>query len=965
MKKSLLLLFALFLCSFPAIAQPGQLDLTFNAGGIGAYGGAPPPSGYSSAAQCIVYKSRIYQSGANANKIVIIGRFTSFNGVPSEYIARLNSDGSVDTSFVGPDFTSGYLYVAEILPDDKILVGGVFTVGGYSNFARLNPDGSLDTTFNPVASGQKGTNGEVHALLVQNDGRILVGGAFSSYNTTGKRMLRLMPDGLPDPTFNGSGTFNGEVRTIALQGSQILVGGFFSGFTGFTKAKIVRLTDNGSYDSTFNPGGTGATGGTAVFDIKVLDDKIFVAGKFDYYNGVNKRSIVRLNSDGTLDAAFNTGNIGVTSLESNTGVGSGYNVFSLCIQPDGKILLGGNFTQYNGVNVPKGMARIYQDGERDLTFVTGSGFTGGTLVYEGKSVARDLVLQSDGKIIVGGDFTQYNGINRRMLARILTRDCASSAQFSEESGWADDLLPMDAYTFTLISSGSYTIPSGTHLHACELEIKSGASLTVSANASITVEGKIVNNGTFIIEDSGSLVQVNDNAVNSDLGSSTFLMKRITKPVKRYDFTYWSSPVKTITANTVSPGTLSDKYFKFNTATNLWQVIPGGNEAMTPGRGYIIRAPQSFSTTVPAYYTAIFSGKPNNGIVNQPITVDGANKWNLLGNPYPSSIDALKFVSAPENAGLGGTVYLWTHFTPLTYDVPTGYYLYASADYATYNQTGYVAPTGYSEPFNGKIAAAQSFFIEGLVNASTATFKNSMRSADGNNQFLRLANATQSVQEKHRIWLNLTNSQGAFNQTLIGYLNGATNGVDRDFDGKTFSGNYVSLYSIGETDKFTIQGRALPFDPSDEIPLGYKATIAGEFSISIAAFDGLFTNQNVYLKDNLLNSIHDIKSAPYTFNSAIGEFNSRFVLVYQTQALGTPDAVISKLEVAVSDWVSIRSKDQQIQKVTVYDLAGRRIYDLKDIAAREVTLSGLQKNNAALLMHIILQDGSQSTQKVLF
>lgn len=954
------------LCAITSWSQPGQLDVLFNFNGIGAYGGTPPPATLNPSIQAIVYKSQIYAEGEHLDKIIIVGRFTSFNGVPRQYIARLHADGQVDPTFVGPAFGGGnnYIYETLILPNGKILVGGVFNTGPYQNFARLNPDGSLDTTFNPSPVTLRGANGPVHAMLPMDDGRILVGGSFTTYNNVNKRFLRLLEDGTPDPTFNTAQTTNGEVRTIALQDDKILIGGFFSAYGPNAKAKVVRLLENGDFDATFNVGGTGATGGTAVFDIQLVDDHIFVAGKFTHFNGHTKRGIVRLFEDGQLDPAFNAGNIGVTSWDSTAGAGSGYTVFALCLQPDGKILIGGNFTQYNGTNIPKGLARIYQNGERDLTFVTGSGFTGGTGVYEGRSVVRDVVLQQDGKIVVGGDYTAYDGVSRRMLARIITRDCSSSAQYTATEGWADGLLPSSPYTYTLIASGTYTIPSGQHLQACDLEVLPGAKLVIGANASITVSGKIVNSGSITIEDSGSLVQTDDEAENTNLGSATFLMKRVTRPVKRFDFTYWSSPVEAITLHAVSPATLSDKYFKFNTPASQWQVIPGGLEPMSPGRGYIIRAPQSFSVSTPSVYTAQFTGKPTNGVVQQPVYATADHRWNLLGNPYPSAIDATAFTMDPLNASVGGTIYLWTHLTPLTLDVPSGYYIYAASDYATFNQTGYVKPNGFEAvEFDGMIAAGQGFFIEGLANG-TATFNNAMRVGHTNDQFFRIS----APVEKHRIWLNLSNTQGAFNQTLIGYVEGATNNWDRDFDGRALSGNHVAIYSLSDSEKFTIQGRALPFDVNDVVPIGYRSNLAGTFSIGLDHADGHFATASVavYLQDHVLSVLHNLSDGPYVFETGTGVYDSRFSIVYQTQALGQQEWQRGNLFVAsTTSGLAIQSGLGNISGVEVYDTLGKRLYAADGIQTPDYIITALEARKAPLLVRITLADGSQLTRKILF
>lgn len=982
MKTKLLLVFTMLCSALQLWAQPGQLDLTYNpAPNVGAFGGTPPPATQNSSAECIVYRSRIYTSGPNIDKIIIVGRFTSFNGTARKYIARLTPNGTIDPTFTGPAFSNGFLYTAQILPDGKILVAGDFTVGGYSSLARLNEDGSLDTTFNPTGTTLKGANNWVLSVEQMPDGRILAGGTFTQYNgVTNKRMIRLLEDGTPDPTFSAAGTVNGEVRAICLQDDKILVGGFFSGFSGYAnKNKIVRLNADGSYDTTFNTSGNGATGGTAVFDIKLLDGKIFIGGKFNSFNGVDKRSIARLLPNGDLDPDFNVGNIGVTNPESNAGIGHGYNIFSICVQPDGKLLLGGNFTQYNGENIPKGLARIYQDGSRDLTFVTGTGFTGGTLVYEGKSVVRHMALQTDGRIVVGGDFTQYNGTNRRMSARIKTRDCDSSTQYLSESGWADETLPTTSAQMALIHSGTYTIPTGLHLVCCDLQINSGASLVIASGASLSVHGNITNNGVFIVEDAGSLVQVNDNATYSTLGSGIFISKRNTTPVKRYDYTYWSSPVQSTTLYNVSPNTLSDKFYKFNATGNNWVGIPNGAETMSRGKGYIIRAPQTHSITAPSVFTALFTGRPNNGVITTPIGVSGTNKWNLIGNPYPSAIDIASVLSDPANSGVGGTIYLWTHNTPLTYDLPTGYYLYTSDDYATYNSTGYVTPGGFSpSTFDGKIASGQGFFVEGLTHNSTVTFRNSMRVAENNTQFFRTssefaANAVETPQsdqpiEKSRFWLNLTNTQGAFNQMLVGYVTGATNGVDRDFDGTKMSGNYVSLYSMIDSEKFTINGRSLPFDQDDKVKLGYKVTVAGTFSISLAQMDGLFIaeDNDIFLRDRRYKVDHNLKESAYEFTSAVGEFNDRFEIVYRSRTTNlVSDKMIPNIVASVNRNTISVNAEENIQRVDVYDITGKKLFTADNINGLVANLEGIPQTHTVLLLSILLEDGRQETKKVLF
>jgi hypothetical protein len=135
-------------------------------------------------------------------------------------------------------------------------------------------------------------------------------------------------------------------------------------------------------------------------------------------------------------------------------------------------------------------------------------------------------------------------------------------------------------------------------------------------------------------------------------------------------------------------------------------------------------------------------------------------------------------------------------------------------------------------------------------------------------------------EKHRIWLNFSNAEGAFKQLLVGYATGATNGWDKLFDSVTIDSNpYVDFYSINLGKRLTIQGRALPFLTTDEIPLGYKTTIVGTFNITIDHVDGLFVNQDIFLKDLVTGVTHNLKNGTYSFTTAAGRFDDRFVLLY--------------------------------------------------------------------------------------
>ena len=224
----------------------------------------------------------------------------------------------------------------------------------------------------------------------------------------------------------------------------------------------------------------------------------------------------------------------------------------------------------------------------------------------------------------------------------------------------------------------------------------------------------------------------------------------------------------------------------------------------------------------------------------------------------------------------------------------------------------------------------------MTNGTTAnvTFNNSMRvGVEGkNNQFFKVANKekTTLANEKHRVWLNLTDNNGAFSQTLIGYEAGATLGLDRNYDGQSFGGNGVTFYSVIPESQLTIQGRSLPFDENDQVQLGYNSAVSGTLSVRIDHIDGLFTSQNIYLEDKVLNVIHDLKANPYIFTTGVGDFNNRFVLRYSNKTLGVKDlAYENAVDVRYIRSTKIlnilnNAKNTTFDSVSLYSIDGKSI-----------------------------------------
>jgi hypothetical protein len=294
------------------------------------------------------------------------------------------------------------------------------------------------------------------------------------------------------------------------------------------------------------------------------------------------------------------------------------------------------------------------------------------------------------------------------------------------------------------------------------------------------------------------------------------------------------------------------------------------------------------------------------------------------------------------------------------------YNYTVNDYATVNSLGATttATTGGTTPTQ-YIASGQSFFISAETNGNV-TFDNSMRVANNNGNFYRDANNTEST-ESQRLWLNLSNNNGGFSQLLVGYAQGASLGWDRGFDGEALAGNAVKFYSLGADKKLTIQGRPWPFKEEDIVPLGFKATAQGNYTIGIDHFDASFNTSNVYLEDKALNLIHNLKTTPYSFTSAVGTFDNRFVLRYTENTLSSNDNSVIENSVVIyaNDKLRVNSTLEPIKEVVIYDVLGRLLVNGKKVNANQFTATTLNPTNSTLIVKVTLENNIVITKKVIY
>lgn len=526
-------------------------------------------------------------------------------------------------------------------------------------------------------------------------------------------------------------------------------------------------------------------------------------------------------------------------------------------------------------------------------------------------------------------------------------------------------------TLTVINGLYKTVTNG-NLNSCRIIITSTGNLLVAPNSFVTIQNEIQNNGTVSIETEGSLVQINNSSVNT--GNIT-VQKTANNVVSGQDYVYWSAPV-----NGQNLGSLfSASPFRYRWATTATNANGGEGTwinysgAMNIGSGYIVRD----------VATVNFTGVPNNGIITVPIfrgnnyTGNGSqsiprsitdDNWNLLGNPYPSAIGVNEFLSA--NTNIEGFIKIWTHGTSPTSTISPFYQAFTSNyfvnDYLTVNATGVT-----SGPADYQIASGQGFMTlmtAGPAGSGNITFNNNMRSkAFANNNFYRSTNA--ETPSNNRIWLDLK-SASQTNRMLVGYVENATNDLDRMFDAFTDYTPSQNFYSIINNEPHIIQGRALPMDISDIVPIGFKASESGSHTIAIAAVDGLFSNngQAIYLEDKELNIVHNLSLNPYNFTSTTGIHNERFEIRYTDRVLNTNDfdLVTNAVTIyATSNDIKINSTLSNIKSYEVFNVLGQSLASENKINSNQYIINNVAKTNQTLLVKATLENGQTITRKIIF
>lgn len=538
--KKIFLLFLISLTVQTLFSQnPAELESTFNINNLTNINGGCPYGIRNAVSQA---DGKIY--------IRCMYEGSPYNGRMVRNFERLNANGSLDTTFnpLGVGFnggsignpTSGITIVP--LQDGKVLVAGSFTSYNgtpLKGILRLNDDGSLDTGFSTTVNF-----GNVTTVTVLSDGKILIGGSFTSYNgTTYNRLMKLNADGTPDTSFSIGTGFNDFVNSVYVQndGKMYVVGNFTS-FNGTTVNRIARLNTDGSLDTTFFIG-TGFNGVVNTI-CHTEDDKLLIGGNFSAYKGTTKPKIVKLNLDGSIDATFvittgfdyqvarivalSGGNVAVFgefftyngayiyknielnsvgAINTTATLSTTYTLNNAFVQSDGKIIIIGDFSSVNNV-VVNDITRLNSDETVDPTFSTGIGFN---------FTAERVKMQSDGKIVACGGFTLYNGVSANGLIR-LNNDGTQDTSFAIGTGFMGEVRDIEIQPDgKIIAGGYFSSYNGTPANGL-IRLNADGSIDSSFNIGTGFSGGAVNDIVLLpdgkIAVGGAYTSFNGNSFNN-------------------------------------------------------------------------------------------------------------------------------------------------------------------------------------------------------------------------------------------------------------------------------------------------------------------------------------------------------------------------------------------------------------------------------------------------------------------
>ena len=904
-----------------------------------------------------------------SGKFVIGGFFRRFDETQRRNIARISALGLVDLPFSQNTGADDIVYSMALQPNGRIILGGDF---GYFNWNKRNgvvkllPNGQNDPSFLPG----KGANGAVRSVLFQPDKKILVAGRFNSFNNLNRRgIVRLDSTGVVDSGFLPGLGANDTIWTMALYNNgKILLGGDFTLFNGQPAPGIVRLNSNGTIDNTFQPG-TGFNGRVRV--IKIYQDSIiFAGGVFSSCNGLPRNGIARLDDKGRFKSGSNLG----------PGVSAGGTVLSIAFLSGGQVMVGGLFSQYNGQN-RRNLIRMAQNGQFDPAFdsspvtdgpvrdmftdqATGQITAAGDFDDGNKGIGRNgiirlkpsgarnlgfntgtgtndpvnVVLDNGDEILIGGEFTGFDGSGRNRVASLND----DPQVYTVWDGTAWDIGPPSS-TLSAFIDGPY---NGAGFTTKDLTVLPGESLTASSDIEVygngtnlsisTISGTVVMKGSSAQTWKGKIQNLTiDNAAGVSLDDQTLLTgtlklqtgqlisggnlvlvsnasgtARLAKvepsaaligdvtiqrfvpgntigwfligtPVENQTLSDWSDDF-TITDNTLflhnEGGTVNN-----GLQINGWEYSP---PSVSVGRGYRAYLNQPFFNSNPTFSNTgpIVTGNKSFSVSYSPMGYGGGG-WNLLANPYPCEVDFNSLI----RSNIGGELHIWNHVYEAygSYSIGTGLSVFDVDRY---------------------IASGQGFFVKATATSPALQITEDAKPLSPvNASFIRIA--AQDPPDAGRF--RLKNSNGERDEVAIRWMAQAGPQFEPEYDANKFGNGPAGITLFSKTQegiRASIQGRY--FEDADSVFFGYNVENPGNYFFEINLGDDIFNGKVWVLKDLETGFAYPVATSqfvyPFEIISSSMFSSNRFLLVgkipvqvskpIEKQAFVFPNPGLNKLRI---------------------------------------------------------------------
>lgn len=584
---------------------------------------------------------------------------------------------------------------------------------------------------------------------------------------------------------------------------------------------------------------------------------------------------------------------------------------------------------------------------------TGNGFGGGgggSLKFSTSTTAISSPLGGAGAN--GGIVITYTVVNKIYMG-------SNTGKWGFPTNWSLGVLPTSSDCVNIPANKSVTVDVPL-AYANTIVIENTGRITIPDGSALKVENTILNNGKIVVQSNGNLLQTTESVTAYSAGiNGEFTVERYVEDMdnskSQMDYVYWSSPVSGQNIQSFSPGTPGRNLLQYNEATDFFVSTKDSN--FLPAKGYAIRAEvgAGYPANDNGYdKTYKFMGTPNNGNYSVEIAKQG-NGFNLVGNPYPSNID-FDQLFANNSSLINNIIYFWTNENYTPTQMGSGY---DQSNYLVYNGVG-----GQDVLINGIITVGQSVMIE-KTNAGSGNlnFKNSY----GSNKDLRVAAQgtfyQKNTSEKDRFWLTLTSPNEIDNTQLIGYIDGATNELDKDFDAEALSLSSNLFYSQLGDKKLVIQGKSKDFKTTDKVKLGANFFAQGEYTITLKQPEGIFGEQSIYLKDNDTGIITNLKDSSYVFLTDAGQKNNRFEIIYENESVLITDSIIKESLIVYRDSDNFVVKSpKMITVIEVFDMSGKLIRLLKP-NRKESAVQASSLTSGIYLLLIRTDDGAVTAKKI--